>query len=80
MALDFERLQCRLILLLKEGVRSGQYSERQLALRAGISQPHLHNILCGKRLLSLRMADRLLHCLHLDLNDLLATIRNNNSG
>ena len=71
MPVDFQRLQSRLITNLQERVRRGEISERRLARMTGISQPHLHNVLKGKRFLSVGMADQILHQLHLDLRDLL---------
>ena len=71
MAIDFEWLRLRLILNLRERVRSGEITERRLARITGVSQPHLHNVLSGKRLLSIEMADQVLHRLDLELVDLL---------
>jgi transcriptional regulator with XRE-family HTH domain len=73
MAMDFQRLQSRLIANLRERVRSGEITERSLARVTGISQPHLHNVLKGKRLLSVGKADQILRQLHLDLADLMDT-------
>ena len=70
MAIDFEWLRLRLILNLRERVRSGEITERRLARLAGVSQPHLHNVLSGKRLLSIEMADQVLRRLDLELLDL----------
>jgi transcriptional regulator with XRE-family HTH domain len=71
MPLDFRQLQLRLITHLRERIRSGELSERRLARITGISQPHLHNVLKGTRLLSVEKADQILHHLQLDLNDLM---------
>jgi predicted transcriptional regulator len=71
MAMDFQRLQSRLITNLRERVRSGEITERNLARVTGVSQPHLHNVLKGKRLLSFGKADQILRQLHLDLADLM---------
>jgi transcriptional regulator with XRE-family HTH domain len=46
-------------------------TERGLARRAGISQPHLHNVLKGKRFFSLQTADLVLHELGLSVVDLI---------
>jgi transcriptional regulator with XRE-family HTH domain len=70
MAIDFEWLRLRLILNLRERVRTGEITERRMARLTGVSQPHLHNVLSGKRSLSIEMADQILHCLHLELLDL----------
>jgi plasmid maintenance system antidote protein VapI len=50
-------------------VRSGDATERGLARLTGVSQPHMHNVLKGKRLLSPEMADQIVGQLHLDLLD-----------
>ena len=44
---------------------NGELSERRLARLTGISQPHVHNVLKGKRILSPRAADQILHRLEL---------------
>jgi transcriptional regulator with XRE-family HTH domain len=66
---DFREQQRRLVAHLHALVRSGDATERGLARLTGISQPHMHNVLKGKRLLSPEMADRVLAKLHLDLLD-----------
>ena len=66
----FQELHRRLVLLLLERVRSGEMTERGLARVTGISQPHIHNVLKGKRLLSKDTADVILLELHLDVLDL----------
>ena len=67
--MNFREQQRRLVAYLREQVRGGNASERGLARLTGISQPHMHNVLKGKRLLSLGMADQVLARLHLDLLD-----------
>ena len=67
--MDFRELQGRLIAHLHALVRSGDATERGLARLTGVSQPHMHNVLKGKRLLSLGMADQIVAQLHLDLLD-----------
>ena len=67
--MDFREQQRRLIAHLHVLVRSGDATERGLARLTGVSQPHMHNVLKGKRLLSLDMTDRVLSQLHLDLLD-----------
>lgn len=71
MPLDFRELQRRLILHLRDRVRSGEVSERRLARVIGVSQPHLHNVLKGKHLFSILTADKILRHLQLDLLDLI---------
>lgn len=69
--MTFFDLQQRLIGLLRDRVKSGQATERSLARMAGVSQPHLHNVLKGKRLLSMDMADAILMNLKLAVFDLI---------
>jgi hypothetical protein len=59
-AADFWRL---LTELARGRIRSGLISERGLARQAGLSQPHLHNVLKGIRELSPQSADRLMRAL-----------------
>jgi hypothetical protein len=65
--MTFHDLQQRLLEELRQRVRSGAATERGLARLCGLSQPHLHNVLKGKRELSLRKADGVLHRLQIDL-------------
>ncbi|HWB99940.1 MAG TPA: hypothetical protein VG672_24700 [Bryobacteraceae bacterium] len=51
-------------------VRNGEVTERGLARLAGISQPHLHNVLKGVRAMTPEIGDLLLVTLKLDLLDL----------
>lgn len=67
----FEMLQHRLIAHVQDRVQRGELTERGLARRTGISQPHLHNVLKGVRVLSPQIGDVLLHHLHITLLDLL---------
>ena len=67
--MNFREQQRRLIAHLRALVRSGDATERGLARLTGVSQPHMHNVLKGKRFLSLEMADQVLAQLHLDLLD-----------
>jgi hypothetical protein len=65
--ITFALLEMRLLGHLRDKIRKGEITERSLARITGISQPHLHNVLKGKRLLSTEKADRILFHLHLDL-------------
>jgi hypothetical protein len=67
----FELLHSRLVDHLRGRVKSGELTERGLARLAGISQPHLHNVLKGIRLLSAATADLVFTNLHLCIHDLL---------
>lgn len=69
--MDFRLLQARLLAQLRMRIRNGEITERSLARLSGISQPHIHNVLKGKRLLSIEGADRILRRLQIDLEDLL---------
>jgi hypothetical protein len=73
MTINFQGLQTRLVVHLRHRVRSGEITERSLARVTGLSQPHLHNVLKGKRFLSVGKSDQILHQLHLDLMDLIET-------
>jgi len=66
-----DTLQPRVIAAARERVSSGLLSERSLARRAGISQPHIHNVLHGRKTLTPEVADRILLVLRLSALDLL---------
>jgi hypothetical protein len=68
--MDFQELRDRLVAHLRERVCSGELTERGLARLSGVSQPHIHNVLKGKRVLSLEMSDAVLRQLRIDLLDL----------
>ena len=65
--MTFHDLQLRLLEELRHRVRSGAATERGLARDTGLSQPHLHHVLKGKRVLSLERADEVLRRLELDV-------------
>jgi transcriptional regulator with XRE-family HTH domain len=69
--MNFRLLQIRLLAHIRSRVRNGEISERRLARITGVSQPHLHNVLKGVRLLSTDTADKILQHLRIDLADLL---------
>jgi transcriptional regulator with XRE-family HTH domain len=71
--MNFYDLQQRLLDVLRQRLRSGEATERGLARDTGMSQPHLHNVLKGRRLLSIEKADEVLRRLHLDVLHLVAT-------
>ena len=68
--MDFEFLQTQLLARIRARVRNGEITERSLARVTGVSQPHLHNVLKGVRLLSMDMADQIMHRLRIDLLEL----------
>jgi plasmid maintenance system antidote protein VapI len=49
---------------LKMSVASGSLTVRRLAKEIGVSQPHMQNIMNGKRALTIEVADRLLEYQH----------------
>ena len=69
--MTFLDLQRRFTTHLQERIRSGELTERGLARLTGVSQPHIHNVLKGKRLFSLETADEILRRLDVDLLDLM---------
>jgi hypothetical protein len=62
-------LQGRLVDIARERVRAGEFTERGLARRCGISQPHMHNILKKIRAPSTAAADRLMRTLDIHIPD-----------
>jgi len=66
----FEDLLRGLAATLAGKLKNGDWSERRLAAVTGISQPHIHNVLKGKRILSPSAADQILRCLGLDIEAL----------
>ena len=69
--MNFQQLQYRLIDHLRDRIRRGELTERRLAHLTGISQPHIHNVLKGKRSFSIEISDSILTRLKLDLLDLI---------
>jgi hypothetical protein len=65
--MTFQDLQQRLIEELRLRVRSGVATERGLARLSGISQPHLHHVLKGKRTFSIEKSDEVLRRLQIDV-------------
>lgn len=69
--MNFRDLHGHLACYVSTRVHRGELTERGLARRVGISQPHLHNVLKGKRYFSLQSADLVLHELGLSIVDLI---------
>ena len=69
--MNFKHLEQRFLCELRDRVRSGAVTERGLARLVGVSQPHIHNVLKGKRFFSLEKADQVLRSLGLDVLDLI---------
>src|SRR6476659_3279836 len=68
--IGFDTLRARLIDQLRLRIRNGEITERSLARKTGISQPHLHNLLKGIRALNAGRGDQLLAKLSLSALDL----------
>ena len=66
----FRQLQARLVMTLRDRIRSGELTERGAARLPGLSQPHIHNVLKEKRCLSLDAADTILLAVKMDTVDL----------
>jgi plasmid maintenance system antidote protein VapI len=71
MTASFENLLQGLRARLQSMIRNGEITERALARRMGISQPHMHNILKGARHLKPDLADRILREMGITLPELL---------
>jgi transcriptional regulator with XRE-family HTH domain len=56
----FQDFQQRLIENVRLRLRNGELTERGFARRLGVSQPHIHNVLKGVRILTPRLADLML--------------------
>ena len=69
--MDFGGLYQRFLEYLRDRVHSGELTERGLARLTGVSQPHIHHVLKGKRVLSVQKVDTILRHLNVDLVDLL---------
>lgn len=69
--MTFEELQRRLVSHLRRRISSGELTERNLARLTHISQPHMHNVLKGKRTFSIQAADTVLRELQIDILDLI---------
>jgi transcriptional regulator with XRE-family HTH domain len=67
----FSTLQQRLIRRLNDEIRAGKLTERGLARRAGLSQPHVHNLLKGIRSPTAESADAMLRAISVGVWDLI---------
>jgi transcriptional regulator with XRE-family HTH domain len=67
----FSALQQRLIRRLNDEIRAGKLTERGLARRAGLSQPHVHNLLKGVRSPTAESADAMLRAISAGIPDLM---------
>ncbi len=69
--MTFTLLQRRLIAETRARIRNGELSERGLSRKIGLSQPHMHHILAGKRGLRPAVADSILRELRISVLDLI---------
>ncbi len=67
----FTEVRSSLVAVLRSRVRNGELTERGLAKLVGVSQPHIHNVLKGARVLSPELSDQILQHLRLSLLDLI---------
>jgi hypothetical protein len=68
--MTFERLNSQLLETVRQRVRNGDLTERGLARLTGVSQPHIHNVLKGARILTNSLADAILFQLKMSVGDL----------
>jgi transcriptional regulator with XRE-family HTH domain len=68
--MKFALMKNRLLDNVRLKLRNGENTERRLALRVGLSQSHIHNVLKGERELTLDVADRILDELGMSALDL----------
>jgi len=66
----FHELRDLFLSNLRARVRNGEITERRLARLVGMSQPHIHNILKGVRVLTPDVGDRILAELNISIFDL----------
>ena len=69
-AMSFEMLRGRLMGHLRTRIQNGEMTERSLARLTGISQPHIHNVLKGAKILSPELEDKILSSLKISVLDL----------
>lgn len=68
---NFASMLGRLVEMLRYSIHNGELTERGLARACGISQPHIHHVVSGRRRLSPESADRILDTLGWSAADLL---------
>ncbi len=68
--MTWRHLEERLLTFVRRKVRRGEMSERGLAKLTGYTQPHIHNVVNGKRRLNSDLADALLRQLGLSAEEL----------
>ena len=68
--MTYQDAQSKLLALVRDQIHNGELTERSLARRIGISQPHVHNVLKGVRNLSPEIFDSMLEHFQMSLLDL----------
>ncbi len=68
--MTYQDAQSKLLALVRDRIQNGELTERGLARRIGISQPHVHNVLKGVRNLSSEIFDLILEHFEMSLLDL----------
>src|SRR5579884_1081414 len=68
--MTFQDAQARLLAHVRARICNGELTERSLASKLGISQPHINNVLKGRRSLSIEIGDLLLNYFHFSLEEL----------
>lgn len=69
MSVNFEVLYQRVLDHLRHRVQNGELTERGLSRHLGVSQPHMHNVLKGVRILTQDLADEILRYLGMSILD-----------
>jgi hypothetical protein len=69
--LTFATFQASLVRNIRERIRRGEFTERGLARLVGISQPHMHNVLKGRKILTPEIGDAILSSLGMCLLDVI---------
>ena len=70
--MTYQDAQSKLLALVRDRIQNGELTERGLARRIGVSQPHVHNVLKGARNLSPEIFDSMLEHFEMSLLDLAA--------
>lgn len=69
--MTFAYMHQNLLKVVRQRVINGEITESHLARMVGVSQPHIHNVLKGVRMLSSELADSLLEQLRIGAEELL---------
>jgi hypothetical protein len=72
--LTLSDLQERFVDLLRKRIRNGEFTGRGLARLVGVSQPHMHNMLRGRRRFSAEVVEDLMCRLRVDARSLMEPV------